>query len=35
MIYVLNEGEIVQRGTHEELEKEEGHYLEFIKNQLL
>jgi len=35
MIYVLNEGEIVQRGTHEELENEEGHYHEFIKNQLL
>ena len=35
MIYVLNEGEIVQRGTHEELENEEGHYLEFVKNQLL
>ncbi|WP_297484041.1 ABC transporter ATP-binding protein [Sulfurimonas sp.] len=35
MIYVLDEGEIVQRGTHKELENEEGHYLEFIKNQLL
>ena len=35
MIYVLDEGEIVQRGTHKELEREEGHYLEFIKNQLL
>ena len=35
MIYVLDEGEIVQRGTHKELESEEGHYLEFIKNQLL
>jgi ATP-binding cassette subfamily C protein len=35
MIYVLNDGEIVQRGTHEELEKEEGHYYEFIKNQLI
>ena len=35
MIYVLNEGEIVQRGTHEELENEEGHYLEFVKHQLL
>jgi ATP-binding cassette subfamily C protein len=34
MIYVLNEGEIVQRGTHEELENEEGHYHDFIKNQL-
>jgi len=35
IIYVLNNGEIVQRGTHQELEDEEGHYLEFIKNQLL
>ena len=35
MIYVLDNGEIVQRGTHEELEKEEGHYIRFIQNQLL
>ena len=35
MIYVLNEGEIVQRGTHKELEEKEGHYREFIKEQLL
>jgi len=35
MIYVLNEGEIVQRGKHEELEEQEGHYSEFIKEQLL
>jgi ATP-binding cassette subfamily C protein len=35
MIYVLNEGEIVQRGTHRELEEEEGHYSEFIKEQLI
>jgi ATP-binding cassette subfamily C protein len=35
MLYVLEEGRIVQKGTHEELEDEEGHYLEFIKNQLL
>lgn len=34
-IYVLDAGTIVQRGTHAELEDEEGHYLEFIKNQLL
>jgi len=34
-IYVLDAGEIVQRGTHEELEDEEGHYLEFVKNQLI
>ncbi|UCN00198.1 ABC transporter ATP-binding protein/permease [Sulfurimonas sp. SWIR-19] len=35
MIYVLNEGEIVQRGTHKELEEQEGHYSEFLKEQLL
>jgi len=35
MIYVLNDGKIVQRGTHQELENEEGHYHEFIKNQLI
>jgi ATP-binding cassette subfamily C protein len=35
MIYVLNEGEIVQRGTHTQLEEEEGHYSEFIKEQLI
>lgn len=34
-IYVLNEGEIVQSGTHNELEKKEGHYLDFVKNQLI
>ncbi|MGB6330010.1 MAG: ABC transporter ATP-binding protein [Halarcobacter sp.] len=34
-IYVLNEGKIVQSGTHNELEDEEGHYLEFVKNQLI
>ncbi|RXJ69662.1 ABC transporter ATP-binding protein [Halarcobacter ebronensis] len=34
-IYVLNDGEIVQKGTPKELEEEEGHYLEFIKNQLV
>ncbi len=34
-IYVLENGEIVQSGTHKELEREEGHYMEFIKNQLL
>ncbi|QFR50312.1 ABC transporter ATP-binding protein [Sulfurimonas lithotrophica] len=35
MIYVLDEGKIVQAGTHNELEAEEGHYMEFIKKQLL
>ena len=35
MIYVLNEGEIVQRGKHEELEEQEGHYSKFIREQLL
>jgi len=35
MIYVLDGGKIVQRGTHQELDTEEGHYMEFIKNQLI
>ena len=35
MIYVLDEGKIVQRGTHKELEKQEGHYNEFVKKQLI
>ncbi|DAB28645.1 MAG: ABC transporter ATP-binding protein [Sulfurimonas sp. RIFOXYD12_FULL_33_39] len=35
MIYVLDDGKIVQRGSHKELEYEEGHYMEFIKNQLI
>jgi len=35
IIYVLDNGEIVQRGSHEELEDEEGHYAEFVKNQLI
>ena len=34
-IYVLENGTIVQSGTHEELEEKEGHYTEFVKNQLL
>jgi len=34
-IYVLDDGKIVQSGTHEELEDEEGHYNEFIKRQLI
>jgi ATP-binding cassette subfamily C protein len=35
VIYVLDEGKIVQQGTHEELEDEEGHYNEFVKRQLI
>ena len=35
LIYVLDDGKIVQRGTHAELEDEEGHYNEFVRNQLL
>jgi len=35
IIHVLEEGKIVQSGTHEELEDEEGHYNEFIKQQLI
>lgn len=34
MIYVLNNATIVQRGTHEELKSQEGHYADFIKHQL-
>ena len=34
-IYVLDEGSIVQSGTHTALEEEEGHYREFVKEQLL
>ena len=33
-IFVLNEGQLVQKGTHKELKLEEGHYQEFLKNQL-
>ena len=35
IIYVLNDGKIVQHGTHKQLEEREGHYLDFVKNQLL
>ena len=35
IIYVLQEGKIVQKGSHQELENEDGHYNEFVKNQLL
>ena len=34
-IYVLDNTKIVQSGTHQELEREEGHYMEFLKNQLI
>ncbi len=34
-IFVLNDGKLVQSGTHEELEYRDGHYKEFVKNQLL
>ncbi|WP_298754637.1 ABC transporter ATP-binding protein [uncultured Arcobacter sp.] len=34
-IFVLDAGKIVQSGTHEELEDVEGHYQEFVKNQLI
>ena len=35
IIYVIEDGKIVQSGTHNELEAEEGHYTEFIKQQLI
>jgi ATP-binding cassette, subfamily C, bacterial len=35
MIYVLEDGKLVQSGNHTELEEKEGHYLEFVKNQLI
>ena len=35
MIYVLDDGKIVQSGTHKELEAQEGHYNEFVKRQLI
>jgi len=34
-IYVLDAGKIVQRGTHKELEAQEGHYTNFVRNQLI
>lgn len=34
-IYVLEDGKIVQSGSHKELEEQEGHYTEFVKNQLI
>ena len=35
MIYVLDNGKIVQSGTHKQLETQEGHYNDFVINQLL
>lgn len=35
MIYVLDGGKIVEEGSHEELEIRDGHYNQFIKNQLI
>lgn len=35
MIYVIDDGKIVQKGNHKELEEKEGHYLKFIKKQLI
>jgi len=35
MIYVLEDGKIVEKGSHEELETKDGHYNQFIKNQLI
>lgn len=34
-IFVLHDGQIVQKGTHKELEQEVGHYTNFVKNQLV
>jgi len=34
-IFVLDDGKLVQSGTHEQLELEDGHYQEFLKNQLV
>ena len=34
-IYALEDGKIIQSGTHQELESQEGHYREFIKRQVL
>jgi ATP-binding cassette subfamily C protein len=35
MIYVIDDGKVVQSGNHKELEEKEGHYLEFVKKQLI
>ncbi len=34
-IFVLHDGQIVQQGSHEDLEQEEGHYTNFVKHQLV
>ena len=34
-IYVLDGGKIVEQGSHDELENQDGHYNQFIKNQLI
>jgi len=34
-IFVLDDGKLVQSGTHKELEFEDGHYQDFLKNQLV
>ena len=34
-IYVLADGKIIQSGSHKALEEEEGHYREFVKEQLI
>ena len=33
-IIVLEKGEIVEQGTHQELTAKKGHYYELVKNQL-
>lgn len=34
-VFVLHDGKIVQQGSHDTLETEEGHYSNFVKNQLI
>ncbi|RXK12604.1 ABC transporter ATP-binding protein [Halarcobacter mediterraneus] len=35
IVYVLDKGKVIQSGNHNDLELEEGHYLNFIKKQLI